>query len=263
MANKSSKKTALITGSSGGIGYAMAEQFAKDGVNLVLVARRVDLLEDHAVRWRKQYGVEVAVIAADFSEIGAAHTVKDNVASKGIVVDFLVNNAGFGSFGLFLDADIQNMIAMIRLNIESLTILTKLFLPEIVARHGKILNVASTAAFQPGPFMAVYYATKAYVLSFSEALASELEGTGVTVTALCPGPTASGFQDKAAMQDSPLVKGKRLPSAEKVAVAGYHAMQRGQRVYIPGLMNWFLAQTIRFTPRKMVTKIVKHLSRPA
>ncbi len=149
-----------------------------------------------------------------------------------------------------------------RLNMETLTILTKRFLPEIIARRGKVLNVASTASFQPGPYMAVYYATKAYVLSFTEALAAELEDTGVSVTALCPGPTASGFQDKAALNDSALVKGKRLPTATEVGLAGYRAMQRGQRVYIPGFMNWVMAQSVRFTPRNMVTMMVKQLSKP-
>jgi short-subunit dehydrogenase len=174
----------------------------------------------------------------------------------------LVNNAGFGSFGLFQESDMETMVAMIRLNVEALTVLTRLFMPEILIQRGKILNVASTAAFQPGPWMAVYYATKAYVLSFSEALSAELEGTGVTVTALCPGPTLSGFQDRAAMQNSMLFKRKRLPTAETVAIAGYGAMQRGRRVYIHGFINWLMAQSIRLTPRTIVTKLVKQITRP-
>jgi short-subunit dehydrogenase len=255
-------KTALVTGSSSGIGYAIAEQFAKDGANLVLVARSADILEQQAVKWQKQYGIGATVIVADLSDLQAAQQVKDTLASKGISIDFLVNNAGFGSFGLFQDSDLQTMVAMIRLNVEALTVLTRIFMPDILMRRGKILNVASTAAFQPGPWMAVYYATKAYVLSFSEALSSELEGTGVTVTALCPGPTASGFQDRAVMQNSLLVKTKRLPTAEAVAMAGYGAMHRGRRVYIHGLMNWLMAQSIRFTPRTIVTKLVKYITRP-
>jgi uncharacterized protein len=141
-------------------------------------------------------------------------------------------------------------------------VLTKLFMPDLIATRGKVLNTASTAAFQPGPYMAVYYATKAFVLSFSEAIASELEDTGVTVTALCPGPTASGFQDKADMHASALVKGKRLPTAQAVAAEGYRAMQRGQRVFIPGAMNWLMAQSPRFTPRNVVTRLVKAMSKP-
>jgi len=144
----------------------------------------------------------------------------------------------------------------------SLTVLTKRFLPQILKRKGKIMNVASTAGFQPGPYMAVYYATKAYVLSFTEALASELTGTGVTVTALCPGPTRSGFQDKAAMNDSALVKGKRLATADEVGRAGYRAMIAAKRVFVPGLMNKLLVQTVRFTPRNTVVAIVKKMSAP-
>jgi short-subunit dehydrogenase len=150
-----------------------------------------------------------------------------------------------------------------QLNMATVVVLTKLFLPDLLATRGKLLNTASTAAFQPGPYMAVYYATKAFVLSFSEAIASELEGTGVTVTALCPGPTASGFQEKADMHVSALVKGKKLPTAPAVAAEGYGAMQRGQRVFIPGVMNWLMARSVRFTPRNMITGIVKAMSKPA
>jgi short-subunit dehydrogenase len=151
---------------------------------------------------------------------------------------------------------------MIQLNVVSLVALTKLFLPGIVAARGKIMNVASTAAFQPGPYMAVYYATKAFVLFFSEALAAELEETGVTVTALCPGPTASGFQDKAAMNESRLVKGRKIPGADAVANFGYGALMKGQRVAIPGLANWLGAQGVRLTPRNVVTRMVKLISKP-
>jgi len=262
MNTQSVKKTALVTGASGGIGQAIAEQFAKDGINLVIVARSAKSLEEHAATWRKQYGVEVSVITSDLAQIGAAQALADKVLADGIAVDYLVNNAGYGSFGVFAESDLNYEVDMMRLNMETLTILTKRFLPGIIARKGKVMNVASTAAFQPGPYMAVYYATKAYVLSFSEALAAELEGSGVTVTALCPGATTSGFQDKAAMHDSALVKGKRLPTSEEVGVAGYKAMQRGQRVFIHGTMNWLMAQSVRFTPRRLVTAMVKLVSRP-
>ncbi|HUX23997.1 MAG TPA: SDR family oxidoreductase [Burkholderiales bacterium] len=257
-----SAKTALVTGASGGIGEAIAEQFAKDRIDLVIVARSAKQLEANAAKWRAQYGAAIAVIASDLAQAGAAQALADDVLGQGIAIDYLVNNAGYGSFGLFADSDLDYDVGMMRLNMETLTILSKRFLPGIIARRGKIMNVASTAAFQPGPYMAVYYATKAYVLSFSEAIAEELEGTGVTVTAFCPGPTASGFQDKAALHDSGLVKGRRMPGAEEVGIAGYRAMQRGQRVYIPGAMNWLLAQSIRYTPRRLVTKVVKRISRP-
>jgi uncharacterized protein len=258
----SSGKTALVTGASGGIGQAIAEQFARDRVDLVIVARSAEQLEANAAKWKGQYGVAVTVIASDLAQVGAAQALADKVLGPGIAIDYLVNNAGYGSFGLFAESDLDYALGMMRLNMETLTILTKRFLPGIIARRGKIMNVASTAAFQPGPYMAVYYATKAYVLNFSEAIAEELEGTGVTVTAFCPGPTASGFQDKAALHDSGLIKGRRIPGAEEVGIAGYRAMQRGQRVYIPGAMNWLMAQSIRYTPRRLVTKVVKRVSRP-
>lgn len=255
-------KTALVTGASGGIGQAIAEQFAMNGTDLVITARSAPQLESIAATWRRQYGISVTVLPGDLSQVGAAQSLASRVLELGIAIDYLVNNAGFGNFGVFAETELDYEVAMMRLNMESLTILSKRFLPGIIARKGKIMNVASTAAFQPGPYMAVYYASKAYVLSFSEALAAELEGTGVTVTALCPGPTASGFQDKAALHGSALVKGKRLPGADEVAIAGYRAMQRGQRVHIPGLMNWLMAQSVRFTPRRWVTTLVKQLSRP-
>jgi hypothetical protein len=262
MNTNSAAKTVLVTGASGGIGEAIAEQFAKDGVNLVIVARSAKQLEANAAKWRAQYGIAVTVIASDLAQVGAAQALADKVLGQGIAIDYLVNNAGYGHFGLFAKSELDYEIGMMRLNMEALTILSKRFLPGIVARRGKIMNVASTAAFQPGPYMAVYYATKAYVLSFSEAIAEELDGTGVTVTAFCPGPTVSGFQDKAALHDSGLVKGRRMPGAEEVGIAGYRAMQRGQRVYIPGAMNWLMAQSIRYTPRRLVTKVVKRISRP-
>ncbi|MDP4837888.1 MAG: SDR family NAD(P)-dependent oxidoreductase, partial [Burkholderiales bacterium] len=173
-----------------------------------------------------------------------------------------VNNAGYGTFGEFKDIALPTTLGMMQLNMNSLVALTKLFLPDLLATQGKLLNIASTAAFQPGPFMAVYYATKSFVLYFSEGLASELEGTGVTVTALCPGPTASGFQAKAAMESSALVKNKKLPSAESVAASGYSAMKRGKRVHITGFVNNLLAQSIRFTPRNWVTALLKQITKP-
>jgi short-subunit dehydrogenase len=258
----SSSRTALVTGASSGIGKAIAEQFARDGVNLVISARSADQLAALAAQWQSQYGVQVKAIPADLAQPGAAQALFEAVAAGGIALDFLVNNAGYGGFGLFADTALEGELAMMRLNMEALTVLSKLFLPQVASRRGRIMNVASTAAFQPGPYMAVYYATKAYVLSFTEALAAELAGTGVTVTAFCPGPTASGFQDRAVMQDSALVKGRKLPTSEEVGLAGYRAMMAGKRVYIPGLMNWLMAQSVRFSPRTVVTTMVKYISRP-
>ena len=169
----------------------------------------------------------------------------------------LVNNAGFGDFGDFATASPEKLDQMIELNVGSLTRLCRVYVPGMLARgSGRIMNVASTAAFQPGPLMAVYYATKAYVLSFSEALAEETRGTGVTVTALCPGPTASGFQAGAAMEASKLVHGKKLPTSASVAAFGVKAMQRGDVVAVPGLQNKMLAASIRLSPRPIVRRLV-------
>jgi uncharacterized protein len=255
-------RTALITGASSGIGKALAENFAKDGYHLVLAARGIAKMQALADELQKRYGVTVTVIGADLETNDGAAKLHADIKAKGISVSALANNAGYGTFGEFKDSALAPELAMMQLNMNTVVVLTKLFMPDLLATRGKLLNTASTAAFQPGPYMAVYYATKAFVLSFSEAIAAELEGTGVTVTALCPGPTASGFQDKADMGASALVKGKKLPTADEVAAAGYKAMQRGQRVYIPGAMNWLMAQSLRITPRNMVTSLVKQMSKP-
>ena len=260
--NRTTTKTALITGASSGIGKALAENFAKDGYNLVLAARGVAKMQALADDLQGRCKISATVIGADLETNDGATKLHADIKSRGITISALANNAGYGSFGEFKDSALHTELAMMQLNMNTVVVLTKLFMPDLIATRGKILNTASTAAFQPGPYMAVYYATKAFVLSFSEAIAAELEGTGVTVTALCPGPTASGFQDKADMQASALVKGKKLPSSEDVAGAGYRAMQGGRRVFVPGFMNWVMAQSVRFTPRNMVTAMVKQMSKP-
>jgi short-subunit dehydrogenase len=255
-------KTALVTGASGGIGKSIAECFARDGHDVIVTARNTAALEAIATEWRARHGVQVTAIGADLARPDAAQRLFEQVAATGIEVAFLVNNAGVGLFGEFKDLRLEDELAMMTLNMTSPTVLTKRFLPQVMARRGRIMNLASTASFQPGPYMAVYYATKAFVLSFSEALASELAGTGVSVTAFCPGPTRSGFQDKAAMQASGLVKGKRLPTAERVGAEGYAAMFAGRRVFIPGLVNKALAASVRVSPRNVVTRVVKAMSAP-
>lgn len=261
--NHNATRTALITGASSGIGKALAENFAKDGYNLVLAARGVARMQSLANDLQQRYKITATVIGADLQTNDGAAKLHADITARNITIDALVNNAGYGTFGEFKDSALAPELAMMQLNMNTVVVLTRLFLPDLIASRGKIMNTASTAAFQPGPYLAVYYATKAFVLSFSEAIGAELDGTGVTVTALCPGPTASGFQDKADMHASALVKGKKLPTSAEVAAAGYRAMQRGQRVFVPGFMNWVMAQSVRFTPRNIVTAMVKQMSRPS
>jgi short-subunit dehydrogenase len=259
MSDTNRGKTALVTGSSGGIGYEFARLFAQDGCNLVLVARSEATLLQQAEEFKRKFGVTVKVIAKDLTHPEAAQELFEELQAASIKVDILVNNAGFAAYGFFSEIELSTELEMMQLNMVTLTTLTKLFLPAMLKQcDGKILNMASTAAFQPGPLMAVYYATKAYVLSLSEALANELENKGVTVTALCPGPTQSGFQQRAAMEDSKLVKGKKIMDSATVAKIGYEALLKGQPVVVPGLMNLAIAQLARFVPRKMVTKLVRN-----
>lgn len=253
------QQTALITGASSGIGEAFAHVFARNGYRLILVARSTGKLEQIAASLR-QRNTEVRVLAADLSIFEQVEQLYRQLQQEGRFVDVLVNNAGFGDFGLFTQTDWNKEAMMIDLNVRSLTQLTKLFLPHMVQKGtGRILNVASTAAFQPGPTMAVYYATKAYVLHFSEAIANELEGTGVQVTCLCPGATESGFQQAAAMEDSRLVKGRKLPTSMEVAEYGYDAMVKGKVVAIHGTRNYLMANSVRFAPRSMVRKLVRFI----
>ncbi|HEY5164337.1 MAG TPA: SDR family oxidoreductase [Acidimicrobiia bacterium] len=245
--------TALVTGASSGIGAELARLVAADGHDVVLVARRASELGALAAELSG-----ARVIVADLADPASPAKLVAEVPD----VDLLVNNAGVGDFGPFADADLAKTTAMIQLNVTSLTELTRWYLPGMLDRgHGQVLNVASTAAFQPGPLMAVYYATKAYVLSFSEAIAEELRGSGVTVTALCPGPTASGFQTGAAMEGSRLVKDRRLPSAATVARAGHRALRRGDVVAVVGARNKFLAASVRFTPRPVIRRLVGRMQR--
>lgn len=250
--------TALITGASSGIGMELAGEFAKHKHNLVLVARSAGKLQELAQQLSAEYGITVKVITADLSSMEEVQKVYDTCSMEGITVDYLVNNAGFGDFGFFHESDRSKTAQMIDLNIKSLTMLCHLFLPAMVQRkNGRVMNVASTAAFQPGPTMAVYYATKAYVLHFSEAINNELSKTGVTVTALCPGATESGFQAVAAMEDSKLVKGKKLPTSAEVAKYGYKAMMKGKAVAVHGTMNYLMSLAPRFFPRSLTVKVAR------
>lgn len=251
--------TALITGASNGIGLELARIFARKSINLVLVARSTDKLEALAKELQQQKpGLQVWVLSKDLSLPDAAAGIYEQLKSQKITIDYLVNNAGFGDYGFFTDTNWDKEAQMIDLNIKALTQFTKLFISDMSERgSGKVLNVASTAAFQPGPLMAVYFATKAYVLHFSEALHNELQGRGVTVTALCPGPTESGFVSIAGMGQSKLVKGRKLPSSRVVAEYGFKAMMKGKPVVIHGTLNKILVFAGRLTPRNWTTKIVR------
>ncbi|MGD0515078.1 MAG: SDR family oxidoreductase [Terriglobales bacterium] len=249
-------QTALITGASGGIGYELAKLFAKDHYNLVLVARSAPKLTQFVDELRRQFGVSAKAIPLDLTAASAPQFLFDQLKREGIAVDILVNNAGYGVLGEFAKVPLEESLGQIQLNLTALTHLTKLFIGTMIERRsGKILNVASTAGFQPGPLMAIYYATKAYVISFSEALANELSGSGVTVTCLCPGATDTGFQGRAGVADTKLFKTIRPMDAKTVARDGYRGLMAGKTLVISGFRNWLLAESVRFSPRKLVTAI--------
>ncbi|MGA8312206.1 MAG: SDR family oxidoreductase [Terriglobales bacterium] len=257
---KDTNLTALITGASGGIGYELAKLFAHDHYNLVLVARNGPRLTQIAGETQRQFGVSVKTVALDLVASGAPQTLFDELKREGIAVDILVNNAGYGKLGEFAGVPVEESLGQIQLNVTALTYLTRLFLgPMLEGGSGRIMNVASTAGFQPGPLMAVYYATKAYVISFSEALANELAGKGVTVTCLCPGATDTGFASRAGNDKSRLFKQLAPMDAKTVALKGYRGVMAGKTLVIPGLKNWLLAESLRVSPRKLVTAISRRL----
>jgi hypothetical protein len=247
--------TVLITGASGGIGYELAKLFARDHHNLVLVARSADKLAQVAAELEKT-GVTVKTIALDLASTPAPKFLFDQLQRENITIDVLINNAGFGAFGDFAQMPEAEIQGQLDLNITALTQLTRLFLAPMLARHsGRIMNVASTAGFQPGPLMAVYYATKAYVISFSEAIANEVHNSGVTVTCFCPGATHTGFAKRAGTEHSRLFKKLGAMSADKVALDGYRAVMEGRTLAISGAQNWAVAQSTRIAPRRLVTAI--------
>jgi len=250
---------ALVTGASSGIGLAVAQELARNKHNLILVARRKSKLDQLAQTLSKE-GVKVEVITADLMKANGAEALFDQVESKGFVVDVLVNNAGRGNAGDFADQELQHMRGTLALNMDALTTLSRLFLTNMLKRgQGRILNIASVAGFMPGPGFAVYHATKAYVLSLSEALNAELKGTGVAVTASCPGPTESEFHEHA---DTMSMKGfdmLSMMSAEAVAREAYTAMKEGRPFYVHGSLNKVMTTSPKFIPRRWVTSVVRKL----
>jgi hypothetical protein len=245
-------KTALITGASFGLGFEFTDIFANEGYNLVIVARNEEKLKKVALDLRKKYGVEVTIIVADLSDINSPKMIYDKVSKKGIVIDVLVNNAGSGKYGFFPDSNPSYSVDMINLNITSVTLLTNYFLKDMVKRHsGKVLNVSSIGGFQPNPFGSVYGATKAYELLFTESVSGELRGSGVTVTALCPGPTKTEFATRAGKRDAGFAM-----DARSVALAGYKGMKEGKLVVIPSIKYKLEVFIAKLVPAKIIANYV-------
>ena len=258
------KSLALITGASDGIGLELAHIHAARGGNLIVVARNTAKLEALKQTLEQTHGVSVHVITQDLALPHAAETLYQTVSGMGLNVDVLINNAGFGDYGFFAETSAEKEEKMIQLNITTLTQLCKLFIQDMKQRGaGRIMNVASTGAFQPAPTMAVYCATKSYVLSFTEAVNNELKGSGVTMTALCPGPTTTGFEKAAAMGESNLFKGPTVASAKSVAQYGYKAMMAGKVVAVHGWMNKLMVFSVRLVPRAMVVNIARMILKKA
>ena len=254
------REPALITGASAGIGRALATRFARAGHDVILVARREAKLREVADALESRHGIAASVVVQDLAEPDGPEQLYDTVQDRDLEVAVLVNNVGIGTQGRFTDIDLDSERDQLQLDVVTPTVLSKLFGREMVERgHGKILNVASSAAFQPGPFMAVYYASKAYVLSFSEAIAEELRAEGIRVSVLCPGPVATEFQERAAMTDTPLGSGP-MQDVETVAEAGYEGLMDGSTVIVPGLANKLLYHSVRVLPRPLVRKTARWLN---
>lgn len=251
-------KTALITGASSGIGFDLCSLFAADKHDLIIVARSESKLQEIANQLSQKYQIMVYPLAIDLSRNDSADLLYSELKNRSLSIDILVNNAGVGLLGEFVSADYQRLSEMMALNIVTLTKLTRLLLPDMLSRKsGKIMNVASTAGFQPGPLMAVYYASKAYVVSFSQALYNELSGSGITVTTLCPGPTATKFEEVAGVNNALLFNKYNQMSSPKVALTGYRGMMKGKRLVIPGFRNKLIAFAVRFLPRNFLLNFVR------
>lgn len=252
-------ETVLITGASSGFGFELAHIFAAEGADLILVARREEILHTLALELENLHGTRSIVLPVDLSGVDAPSRIVQELADREVVIDVLINNAGFGARGAVAKLSWERQMAMLQVNVSSLSSLTRLLVPSMIERdRGGVLNVASTAAFLPGPYLAVYYASKAYVLSFTEALAEELNGTNVTVTCLAPGPAATGFGAESGMDDTLLFKVSVL-DAKEVAQAGYQGFRCGKVLVIPGLLNKLVPLSVRLTPRSWARKLVRSL----
>jgi short-subunit dehydrogenase len=256
-------QTALVTGASGGIGVDLARCFARDGYDVIVTARSEGALKDVAARLAREHNVAATPIALDLGAIGGGQRLAEKISAQGLNVDVLVNNAGYGHAGALTSSDRLTQLGMIDLNVRALVELTHLFWDGMrERRRGGVLNVASTAAFQPGPLMAVYYASKAFVLSFSEALWEEARGTGLRVSCLCPGPTVSGFRARAGTDKTRLSTASRAAPSGPVAEEGYRGWQRNKRVVVTGSRNKALAVMAQMLPRPMVLSMVRQLQSP-
>ena len=260
--NKNVNGYALITGGTQGIGYELSKLFAADGYNLVLVARTAEDLEQRAQEFRNQFGVQVITIQKDLIQPNAAFELCNEVKSKNVIIDVLVNDAGQGQFGLFIEEDINRLLDIIQLNVSSLTVLTHHLLKDMVSRgNGKILQLASIASELPGPWQAVYHATKAYVLSFTEGLINEVKDTGVTLTALQPGATDTDFFNKADMQESKIMDTK-LSDPTKVAKDGYNALMKGDDKIVSGFKNKAMLAAGNVIPDTMLAEQMNKMQQP-
>lgn len=256
--------TALITGASSGIGYELSKVMAEKGHNLVLVARREENLIHLAQYLKREYKVNVTVIAVDLTAADSADHIYQRLQADHIPVDILINNAGLGSYGDFAHQSNAEIDAMITLNILALTRLTRLFVDDMIRRGlGKVVNIASVAGFLPGPYMAVYNASKAYVISFSEALRVELKGTSISVTAVCPGPTASEFHHHAGTLDLPALQRVPMMGSGQVARGTYRAMKKHRAIYVPGRTNRLLVVILAIVPTRLVSWIAARLMKPS
>lgn len=260
--HRSSLETVLITGASAGIGEGLARRFAADGARLVLVARSADRLRKLADELQSHYGVEHVILSLDLSVPGAAQELFDELNRRGIVIDVLVNNAGFGHNDRFSATSIDLQLNMVQLNISALLHLTHLISQQMILRRkGAILNLGSTASFQPGPYAAVYFATKAFVLSFSESLWEELREYNIQVTCLCPGPTRTEFAARARM-DRNLNFTHESMSVESVCRIGYRGFRRRKRLIVPGVANWVMSFSVRLSPRRFILRLLSWVQRP-
>ena len=252
------KNTALITGASSGIGKEFARLHAKNGDDVILVARRKQVLEELKSELETNFGITVKVMAKDLSDLTTPQEIYNELKAEKVEVEYLINNAGFGGHGNFHERPLEKDLAMINVNVTSLMLLTKLILPDMVKRNsGRIMNVSSTASFVPGPLQAVYYATKAFVTSFSEAISEELSETNITVTALCPGPIDTEFAQTGNLGNTELFKKNKAATPKSVAEFGYTSMMKGKRVVINDKRMRLLPKVVSLFPRKMLLRISK------